>query len=370
MITKLPFGIKNGKLTPISAVQSGLDCNCFCPECGSKLVAKKGNKKIHHFSHNQENDCQGAVETSLHLAAKEILSQTSEIIVPGIKQFSAGKLRYSKSVKLTFDEIIVEKRMGEFQPDIVGRIGDKELFIEIAVTHFIDTSKYEKLKKYGTATLEVDLSVLQDGFDYDELEELLLRGITNKKWIYNAKIERNRILFKEYQEQQLQIKNEKVKLHQSAKDIEISKYKNLKYKSIKNGWEIVKTYLHTNILCRSKMIDEAEKMQPTPISFAISRGHGWNGSFYGKGPNGKYIYLGNKKVIIYPPDNGRTDSNVKDGNVFYAQLHTILSKSVQSHFACKNCKYFRGSNYSLGSEFSDLEIICSYKKDNFLSNEF
>lgn len=47
------------------------DVECFCPECNSKLVAKMGNIKIHHWSHKNISDCKyGEGETMWHLEWK------------------------------------------------------------------------------------------------------------------------------------------------------------------------------------------------------------------------------------------------------------------------------------------------------------
>ena len=48
---------KNGKLVDINDVPSGLECECTCPGCGGKLVAKKGEDTAHHFAHYRIQDC-------------------------------------------------------------------------------------------------------------------------------------------------------------------------------------------------------------------------------------------------------------------------------------------------------------------------
>ena len=42
----LIYGLQNNKIINIENVESGLACNCQCPSCGEKLVAKKGKKVI------------------------------------------------------------------------------------------------------------------------------------------------------------------------------------------------------------------------------------------------------------------------------------------------------------------------------------
>ena len=78
----LTVAIKNGIITSVDDVESGLKCGCVCPACGEPLVAKKGAKRIHHFAHQSGHNCEYGYESSLHLAAKEILSKSQKIILP------------------------------------------------------------------------------------------------------------------------------------------------------------------------------------------------------------------------------------------------------------------------------------------------
>jgi len=58
-------------LVSVDDVAKGLACNCYCPACKERLVAKNGgNKRIHHFAHASGVDCEGAYETMLHRLAK------------------------------------------------------------------------------------------------------------------------------------------------------------------------------------------------------------------------------------------------------------------------------------------------------------
>lgn len=62
----------NGNLVHIDNVANGKKCGCFCPACQEPLVAKNGGKKkIHHFAHFSDINCEFAYETMLHLLAKE-----------------------------------------------------------------------------------------------------------------------------------------------------------------------------------------------------------------------------------------------------------------------------------------------------------
>lgn len=74
----LIYALKDGLTTHISEVERGLKCGCTCPACGEKLIAKKGQYVTHHFAHQASKDCEYGYESSLHFAAKEILSQSKK----------------------------------------------------------------------------------------------------------------------------------------------------------------------------------------------------------------------------------------------------------------------------------------------------
>lgn len=82
---KLLFGYKNDELVHISEVARGLECGCMCPSCGHPLIARKGNKKIHHFAHYNRAECKNAVETAMHIAAKNILEKNMRLVIHSVK---------------------------------------------------------------------------------------------------------------------------------------------------------------------------------------------------------------------------------------------------------------------------------------------
>lgn len=62
-----------GKFVHVDEVPNGKKCGCICPSCKEKLIAKKQGKtdRKHHFAHQSGTECDYAVESMLHLLAKE-----------------------------------------------------------------------------------------------------------------------------------------------------------------------------------------------------------------------------------------------------------------------------------------------------------
>ena len=191
---KLPFGLKEGRLVQISEVEQGLKCGCYCPACNHPLVARKGSKTVHHFAHYQNANCEHALETSLHLAAKKVIEETGYFVLPEVINdiFYSRQDVFAPTSNLYFDKIYLEKKYDDFVPDIILEINNKQLCIEIYVTHKIDESKKDKIIRSNISTIEVDLSKFERGLDFKDLREKVVDTIENKIWIYNAKKEKVR----------------------------------------------------------------------------------------------------------------------------------------------------------------------------------
>jgi hypothetical protein len=210
-LAKLTYGLLDGNLVHIDDVRQGLECRCLCPNCKTKLIAKHGSINEHHFAH-ESKDCDiiTAQETALHIMAKEILSESKFIKLPkvilkdkfafiGKEEFTRTnpyvvekcylnfKLEKYKDNQQIIDNIIVEPYLGNIKPDILLEIGDKKLLVEIAVTHFIDNKKLNKIIELGIPTIEINLSSYKNNIDRinkEELSKFLLKNNDCKKWIY------------------------------------------------------------------------------------------------------------------------------------------------------------------------------------------
>lgn len=191
---KLTYGLKDGRITHISQVESGLECGCFCPGCGDRLIAKKGNVVRHHFAHQSNEPCEYGVESALHLAAKEIIAAADEIMIPEVRlQFPHSyrpDILIHESMKVKIDHVELEKRFDNIIPDVVVYSGRKKFFIEIFVTHAIDDRKYQQIRTLDISTIEIDLSGCEDMPDKRELSGILLEDSPLKAWVYNAVEER------------------------------------------------------------------------------------------------------------------------------------------------------------------------------------
>ncbi len=145
---------------------------------------------MHHFAHEPHTHCEYGYESSLHLAAKDILSRSKKMVIPPVyvefPQSGKPKELISKERKIPIDDVELEKRFDDIIPDIVVYSGDKYFFIEIYVTHPIDDEKLKKLKEKNISTIEIDLSKIKRDISVEELSDILLKSSDRKSWKYHA----------------------------------------------------------------------------------------------------------------------------------------------------------------------------------------
>ena len=185
----LIYALKDGSIVNISEVESGLKCGCICPACSEQLVAKKGKKMKHHFAHYSGKTCSYGYESSLHLAAKDILSKAKKMTIPAVyvhfPDSYKGDELICEAKEIEIEDVELEKQFGSIVPDVVVKAGGKSFFVEIYVTHCIDEIKLEKIRKAQISTIEIDLSKKTSAISAEELSELLLRDSREKQWKYN-----------------------------------------------------------------------------------------------------------------------------------------------------------------------------------------
>ena len=167
----------------IKQVEKGLACNCICFECSEPVVAKKGDKNEHHFAHSSNKEsCHINPESILHKFAKQVIMEAKAAVLPPLPNTDEFEARTWQ-----FTRLIEEQAVGSIRPDIVASIDDETVFIEVAVTSFVDTDKLDFIKRLGIKTVEIDLrEILNQSMDIpsEEARIFILNQVDNKKWLY------------------------------------------------------------------------------------------------------------------------------------------------------------------------------------------
>lgn len=202
---KLPYGLKDGELVHISQVPSGLACHCYCASCHTALVAKKGKKNAHGFSHYKSDECAHAFETTLHYLAKKVLEESAQISLPefiiheqvngetcGQSISKSGSATVCTEHSVIIEDIKLEKPLGQIIPDVIATINGSPFLIEIAVTHFVDDLKEQKLNEIQIPCIEIDMSTVARDANLDEIRKQVVNLVINKTWLFHIDTEQVR----------------------------------------------------------------------------------------------------------------------------------------------------------------------------------
>ena len=214
-------------------VATGIACNCHCPVCGGRLIAKNRDKapsstllqgqRSAHFSHYSGTECASAPETIIHLLAKAILKETKELKIPRLRN---GQDMLAESQTIKFDMVEIEKVYeieGErIVPDVTLTAKSGQLlFVEFRNTHGVDANKQEKIRKLGISCIEVDLKgidPLRKGRPNEtDIKWRLTDTELFKAWIFNAAEQR---LCEQLQRKKEQAQAEALKRQRKREDDE------------------------------------------------------------------------------------------------------------------------------------------------------
>lgn len=175
------------RLNSIEDAQRGLACACVCVSCGEPVIARKGELREHHFAHHSNKEsCFIQRETILHLYGKQVIREQLGLqlpLMPGVSSTAEDTTSW-----WDLESVELEVPQAGFQPDIVAQLKDgSQLFIEVAVTSFVDEVKLGRIKASSIKTVEIDLNEMLHGqlaIPSKEMEYQILHRTDNKKWVY------------------------------------------------------------------------------------------------------------------------------------------------------------------------------------------
>ena len=186
---KLPYGLKGETLVHISQVKQGLECGCVCADCKMRLIAKKGPVMAPHFAHYEGAECVNALETAIHMAAKQFLTERKEIRLPAVAVNGRPTMEISPARTFKLASVLPETRTGGVVPDILAYWRERPLIIEIYVTHAVDENKLGKIRELNISAIEIDLSGACRDYSPESLSKAVIEETANKKWLFNVKAE-------------------------------------------------------------------------------------------------------------------------------------------------------------------------------------
>lgn len=197
---KIPAGEREGRMLRAEEVASGLNCDCHCPGCGARLVARnRGTRRRPHFAHYQAPESRACFETVTHKLAKQVLLEARELLLPAFFKPPVHDLAghaypleecHAEPRDWPYQTARDEVRLAELDgctPDIVlhGLKPQRPLLVEVCVTHQVDDAKAKLVRERDMTMMEIDLSSLIDSdLGPERFRELVLSEPGNRKWIH------------------------------------------------------------------------------------------------------------------------------------------------------------------------------------------
>ena len=205
---RLTYAIdQTGQLVHVDNVPVGNQCGCFCPACKEPLIAKnQGTKRKHHFAHQSGTECEYAVESMLHILAKEkireaFLSKSEFWIEFGRKSYCTNNkeckfLRNGKCFKRKTQRFDIKEYYDSCEQEVpydnINRRSDLKIFssshpkrdpiyLEFCVTHASDTEKLHS----GNKIIEICIESV------DDIQQLVENGIIKTNTNNSKDIELN-----------------------------------------------------------------------------------------------------------------------------------------------------------------------------------
>ncbi len=167
---KIPFAYNaNNQLIDVSKANKSEQYKC---SCGEPVKLRGGEKVTSHFYHIGEKVC--SLESAIHKAYKAVFADIKKIKLPYF---------INETPLFEFDRVELEKKVGDFIPDAIGYMGDKQYLVEFAKTSFIGERKKAKIKKINLFCIEVTID--KSATTIEEIKNHLVKDVIYKD-IINA----------------------------------------------------------------------------------------------------------------------------------------------------------------------------------------
>lgn len=170
---------EQGKMVHVDEVSRGLACNCKCPYCHERLLARHGEMKQHGFAHH--SDTRGA---NLKICYMVIMYKLAEQIIQNAKRIHVPSYYgIFPETDIEFVDVRIDGRFEreDKQPDVVATTGEgQQYLIEFLFEQKVQHKAAIDYKNMNC--LEIDLA----GQKLETLEDFLLCSGDGRKWINNV----------------------------------------------------------------------------------------------------------------------------------------------------------------------------------------
>ncbi len=202
----IPFALslETNLLVDVADVQSGKKCGCVCPSCKIPLIAKKGDVKDWHFSHDskfiekdQELSCDYSWNIAVQMMIKQLLLEGTILALPDYR-VNFQSMDYHKpkrEIKIT-DSSIVDYNNPELKShacDITLEVKKKKLGVLLLTkqsSSYVEMSLDKAL--FGVIAINIEnIGYNEEGKAANHLRNHLKRLLESKtsakQWLYHRR---------------------------------------------------------------------------------------------------------------------------------------------------------------------------------------
>ena len=192
------FGIatETGELLSVDNAARGRACSCICPSCGTKLLARKGEIKKHHFAHEINKECLYGAEISIYHAFYELLRKARQFFLPdAILSFHSYKKEeiVNKGCLISLTDVVFYNDPIHYPPELLCYSGRNCFQVVLNIEAYYNESDYHMLMEYGKQNnipiISVDIDDLDDLSDFSKLQPYIDTP-EHKVWIYNRIVDK------------------------------------------------------------------------------------------------------------------------------------------------------------------------------------
>lgn len=198
-LVKIGWGQRQDEqLIHVTEADRGKKCDCVCPDCGTSLIARQGEKTAWHFAHAQPVECYG--ESVLHKVAKQIIAEAVDSQKPfkvpstgdAFISYDVAHKIFSTEWKVAEKNVLIDSADEEYRfengqiSDVVITSSnlDKKLALEVFITHKKSEFDIDKFSEIKQDVIELDLSFVEPLSDRPTLEEQVLQK-AERYWLFN-----------------------------------------------------------------------------------------------------------------------------------------------------------------------------------------
>jgi len=192
------FGIdiETGELLSVKDVARGRACSCICSSCSTKLVARKGEIKKHHFAHEINKECLYGSEISVYRAFYELLRKSEHFFLPdAILSFHSYKKDeiVNRGNLIALTDVAFHNDLINYPPELLCYCGSNCFQIILNIEGYYNESDCRELKEYGKQRnipiVSVAIDKLDDLSDFSKLQPYIDTP-AHKVWIYNRIVDK------------------------------------------------------------------------------------------------------------------------------------------------------------------------------------